>query len=127
MCSNKILLVEDHPDNSQLFMQFLEWKGYETRLAQSCEEVLQALEIFRPDLILLDILMAGKSGLELIQDIHKDRAHSSVSIVAFSALDARETIEKARAAGCSGYIQKPIRLDDLAARVKYYLTRCKEI
>ncbi len=103
-----ILVVDDNATNLKLAGDLLEFEGYTVLRARDATEVQQILEGVQPALILMDIQMPGMDGLTLTRLIKSDAANSSIRIVAMTAFAMKGDEEKAIAAGCDGYITKPI-------------------
>jgi two-component system cell cycle response regulator DivK len=121
MPGEPILVVDDAPINLKLTRILLEHEGYDVRTATCAEEALQVLESFRPRLVLADIQMPGVDGLEMTRRIKQDPRNRDVLVVALTALAMEGDEESAIAAGCDGYITKPIDTRRLAERVRGYL------
>lgn len=103
----RILIIEDNPDNMKLFRALLTLKGHEVRGLTTGDGVLDALDSFRPELVLLDIQLPGKDGYSLIREI-RGSSWASARVVALTAHAMTGDREKARAAGFDDYITKPI-------------------
>lgn len=103
-----VLIVDDNVDNQELTRFLLEAAGFQVRLAQDAEAALTILKTFRPQLILMDVQLPGMDGLELTRRLRQDPALREVIIVALSAYAMKRDKDSARAAGCDGYISKPI-------------------
>jgi CheY-like chemotaxis protein len=103
-----ILIVDDNPTNLKLARVVLAAEGYEVRVAVDAEEALALLDSFHPRLILMDLQLPGMDGLTLTRRLKGDPATSGVAIVALTAYAMKGDEEKARQAGCDGYITKPI-------------------
>lgn len=104
-----MLVVDDHPMNLELVEALLEPEGYRVRTAASASEALELVAGgYRPDLILMDIQMPGMDGLELTGRLRSDPACSGVRIIALTAYAMVGDEERMLAAGCDGYIPKPI-------------------
>ena len=116
-----ILVVDDNPMNLKLVRVLLAAEGYEVHTAHDAQEVLEALESWRPDLILMDLQLPGMSGLELTRQLKTDPATRDIPIVALTAYAMKGDEEKARASGCDGYISKPIDTRTLHQSVAGYL------
>jgi CheY-like chemotaxis protein len=105
----RILVVDDHVLNRKLVCDLLALEGYEV---QQCEDAQQALEMLSrgvpPDLVLMDISLPGMDGLTFTRQLKADPQFAGIRIVALTALAMKGDEEKALAAGCSGYITKPI-------------------
>ncbi len=121
MPGEPILIVDDTPVNLKLTRILLEHEGYDVRTANSAEEALTLLETFRPRLVLADIQMPGVDGLEMTRRIKRDPRNSGILVVALTALAMKGDEERAMAAGCDGYITKPIDTRALGDRVRSYL------
>jgi len=118
-----ILIVEDNETNLRLFTYLLSSKGYEVRGAGDAPEALQLLQTFRPRLILMDLQLPGTNGYELTRTIKADLALREIPIIALTAYAMRGDEEKARAAGCDGYVTKPIDTRAFAARIAEFLAK----
>jgi CheY-like chemotaxis protein len=103
-----VLIVDDHPANMKLLSFLLLNAGYDVRMAADATEALQVLQNFHPRVILMDIQLPGMDGLELTRRLKADPAFSAVSIVAVTASAMKGDEEKARRAGCDGYVTKPV-------------------
>jgi CheY-like chemotaxis protein len=103
-----ILIVDDNPANLKLARVLLSAEGYEVRVAVDAEEALALLDSFRPRLILMDLQLPGMDGLTLTRHLKADPATRGVAILALTAYAMKGDEEKALAAGCDGYVTKPI-------------------
>ncbi|MFT9847349.1 response regulator [Aneurinibacillus sp. REN35] len=123
----RILLVEDNPSNRELFIEILQLKPeYEVHVAESGIEALEMLEIFRPDLILMDIHMPRMDGLAVTRTIKSIPELASIPIVALSALAMKSDIKSALEAGCIGYITKPVRIRSFLEKIETYMLQDKQ-
>ncbi len=95
--------------------------GYDVRTAPDAEEALRVLDSFSPRLILMDLQLPGMDGLELTRRLKADPARRGIIIVALTAYAMRGDREKALAAGCDGYVSKPIDTDGLPTVVAAHL------
>lgn len=111
MAGESILIVDDNPTNLKLARLVLSDGGYDVRTANDAEEALRLLSSYKPRLILMDVQLPGIDGLELTRRLKSDPAYSGIVIVALTAYAMKGDEEKARAAGCDGYITKPIDPD----------------
>lgn len=122
MISRKtILYVEDNSDNRRLVRRVLEAEGFAVIEAPTALKALSALEIESPDLILMDINMPDMDGYTLTARIRAMPAYNLVPIVAVTANVMRGDREKSLKAGCDGYIQKPIDIDQLPEQVERFI------
>ncbi len=106
-----VLVVDDSPVNLKLVLTLLTMAGYQVRGATDAEDALRVLDGFTPQLILMDVQMPGIDGLELTRRLKADPARRRIRIVALTAYAMKADERKALAAGCDGYIAKPIDLD----------------
>lgn len=119
--SDQILIVEDEP-NIVLPLQFsLEQKGYAVTVANSGEEALALFPDYKPDLILLDIMLPGIDGYEVCQKIRENSEMNSVKIVYLSAMGRDIDVSKGIALSADDYIIKPFSISDVLARIRELL------
>ncbi len=116
-----ILLVEDNALNRKLARNALRSRGFRVVEADSGEEALSAVRRCRPDLVLMDLQLPGMDGLETTRRIKADPATTAIQVVALTAHAHRADEARAREAGCSGFITKPIRLAQFASQIESYL------
>ena len=114
---NKLLIVDDNAVNLKLMRVLLAKEGYETRTAGDAEEALAVMETFKPRLILMDLQLPGMDGLQLTRQLKADPRTKDILIVALTAYAMKGDEEKARAAGCDGYVAKPIDTRDLGIKI----------
>jgi two-component system cell cycle response regulator DivK len=119
--AESILVVDDNLDNRDLTRILLECEGYEVRLAEDAAQALGMFETYRPKLILMDVQMPGMDGLELTRRLRQKPVLQDVIIVALSAYAMAAEKANALAAGCDGYITKPINTRTFAGTVAQYL------
>jgi two-component system alkaline phosphatase synthesis response regulator PhoP len=119
----RILIVDDEP-NIVLSLEFLmEQSGYEVAIARDGEEALVQMEAFRPDLVLLDVMLPLRSGFEVCQKIRENRAWDRVKVVMLSAKGRELDTSKGLALGADAYITKPFSTKDLIEEVRALLAR----
>ena len=121
MHGDPVLIVDDNPQNLKLARVLLASEGYEVRTAVDAEEALSVLETFAPRLILMDLQLPGMDGLELTRRLKADPARRHILVVALTAYAMKGDDDKARAAGCDGYVSKPIDTERLPTLVAAYL------
>lgn len=112
-----ILIVEDNPANLLLAGAVLRRAGHRIREARSAEEARERLEAATPDVVLMDVQLPGEDGLSLTRSIKANPATASVVIVALTAHAMAEDRARALAAGCDGYLAKPIDTRTLACEI----------
>ncbi len=119
--SQNILYVEDNVDNRVLVRRILMAEGYKVLEAQDAYEALQVVQQQKPDLILMDINMPEIDGYTLTARFKGMPGLNSVPIIALTANVMRGDRERSLDAGCDGYIQKPIDVDQLPVQIKRFL------
>jgi CheY-like chemotaxis protein len=117
----KILVVEDNEQNRYLIQYMLEKGGYGVFLAQNGKEGVAMAVRERPDLILMDIQLPDMDGLEVTRRIRASEADDTIPIVAVTSFAMTGDREKALAAGCNGYIEKPINPETFLEEIRKYL------
>jgi CheY-like chemotaxis protein len=123
MSTARILVVDDNPTNLKLVSDVLEFDGYRILKADDAEEAQSIIRQCPPDLILMDIALPGMDGLTLTRLLKDDATTRHIPIVALTAFAMKGDDQKARAAGCDGYITKPIDTRALAGQVAEFLAR----
>ena len=118
-----ILYVEDNPDNRLLVRRVLLAEGYSLVEAKDADEAIGVLNNSHPDLILMDINMPGVDGYTLTTQIKSMPGFERVPIIAITANVMRGDRERTLQAGCDGYIQKPIDIDQLTREIERFLAR----
>jgi two-component system cell cycle response regulator DivK len=116
-----VLCVEDNPDNRVLVRRILQAEGYRVLEASNAFEGLQQALVQRPDLILVDVNMPQIDGLTFASRIKAYPGLAVVPVVAITANVMHGDRERTLAAGCDGYIQKPVDVDSLPAQVARFL------
>ena len=116
-----ILVVDDHPQNTELLEAHLVPQGYEVVKAASGEDALKILSGHQIDLVLLDVMMPGMSGFEVLEKIRADKKTRLIPVVMLTVLKETEDRVKSLEAGCDDFISKPFDRQVLLARVKSLL------
>ncbi len=117
-----ILLVDDNPTNLQLLFGTLKGLGHKLLVAKSGEDALKVAQWAHPDLILLDIMMAGIDGFETCAKLKEDPQTEEIAVIFLSALDDTEDKIKGLSLGAVDYIAKPFQAEEVIARVETHLT-----
>lgn len=116
-----ILVVEDNPANQLLTTSVLNRDGFETELADSAEDALACIKARRPDLILMDVQLPGMDGLTFAKLLRSVPEAAGVPVVALTSHAMRGDRERAIAAGCVGYLSKPIDTRTLGVELRAVL------
>lgn len=116
----KVLIVDDEP-NIVILLQFLMKKsGFETSVARDGDEALLEVERFRPDLVLLDVMMPRRDGYEVCQ-VLRSSGWTDLKIVMLTAKGRETEMTKGLTAGADAYVTKPFSTAELVATVKRLL------
>lgn len=116
-----ILIVDDNPSNAELLRELLAARGYRCNTVEHAEEAETEIRRELPDLILLDVVMPGKSGYQLCRELKNDPATRLIPVVFITGLTDRLDRIKGIEAGADDFLNKPIAPEELFARVKSLL------
>jgi two-component system, cell cycle response regulator DivK len=119
--TKRILVVEDQADNLQILRDLLASAGYDMIEAGDGEQGVRAAKAHRPDLILMDIQLPVLDGYEATRQIKADPALQAIPIIVVTSYALGGDEDKARAAGCDGYVPKPYSPRQLLAKIREYL------
>ncbi|MDJ0783473.1 MAG: response regulator [Desulfosarcinaceae bacterium] len=117
----KVLVIEDNPKNRKLIKRLLEIHGFEVLEAEDAETGIQLAGDCHPDLILMDIQLPGMDGLEATKIIKNTPAISQINIIALTSYAMQGDSDKAKSAGCDGYITKPINTREFVGQIKGFI------
>ena len=117
----RILYIEDNPDNRMLVKRVLEAEGYTLLEAANAHDGMRQVLAQAPDLILMDINLPEVDGYTTTARIKSTPGLERVKVIAVTANVMKGDREKTLAAGCDGYIQKPIDVDQLPAQIARFL------
>ena len=123
--NEKILIVEDNPQNMRLIEMVLRAKGYTLLKATDGEEALDVAMRERPDLILMDIQLPKMNGLEVTRKLRETPAFSHIPIIALTAYAMKEDKERFINGGCDAYLPKPIDIRELPGMIAEMLHNTK--
>ena len=118
---SKILVVDDEPELTEIVKEFLEGSGYVVKTENTSQKAIETAKTFRPDLILLDIMMPGKDGYEICKEIKRDPAIQNVPVIFLTGKEALEDKQKSYQVGGDLYIKKPFSCESLLGIVKMVL------
>ena len=105
--SATVLVVDDNDDNVRIMSTILLGRGFEVRIARNGQEALRSVEQQRPDLILLDVMMPGMNGMDVLDAIKADPRNASVPIIMVTAKDQDQDVLDGYRFGAEYYITKP--------------------
>ena len=119
----RILVIEDSPANMELAVLLLEEAGYSVFSAMDAEAGLLLARTEQPDLILMDIHLPGMDGLEATTLLKQNNATRAIPVIALTAMAMRGDEQRILAAGCDGYIAKPLRYQELWKMIETELAK----
>jgi DNA-binding response OmpR family regulator len=121
--TGRILIVDDVEDNRVVLDRQLRRAGFETSMCEDGVKALAEIARDRPDLVLLDWMMPNLSGLDTLKAIRDHHDANALPVIMCTARDEESSIGSAIEAGANDYVQKPIRMPVLLARITAQLTR----
>jgi len=127
MAGEKILIVEDNLMNMELATDLLEASGYIVIQAGVAEKGIELARAELPDLILMDIGLPGMDGLEATAVLKQDPATKDINVVVLTAHAMKGDEEKALAAGCAGYITKPVDTREFPKTVARFIDSAGDV
>ena len=119
----KVLVIEDNAANMTLAVFLLQSAGHTVLTATDAEAGLTLAKVERPELILMDIQLPGMDGLEATMLLKQDESTRASPVIALTALAMKGDEERIRAAGCDGYIAKPMRYQEFLATIATQLAQ----
>lgn len=122
-----VLIVDDVPENLSLLHDALDEAGYMVLVATNGESALQSARKNRPDVILLDALMPGMDGFEVAQRLKVDFTTQNIPIIFMTGLTETENVVAAFASGCADYVTKPIKPQEVLARIAAHMQNARQI
>lgn len=123
MKNETILIVEDNPINLKLAKLLLVIEGYKVETAIDGDKALELLKTIHPHLILMDLQLPGMNGLDLTRILKADPKLKDICIVALTAYAMKGDEERVLAAGCDGYMTKPISASLFHLQIAQYLKK----
>lgn len=119
----KVLIVDDDRDTREMLALALEVEGFEVAQIPNGIKLISALEVDRPDVILLDVMMSWIDGFELCRSIRRNDAFSKIPIVFVSAKKGAEDVRRGLDAGAADYFTKPVDMPRLTDRLRELSTQ----
>ncbi len=117
----RVLIADDEPNIVASLEFLMEQAGFEVRVAANGEQALELAASFRPDLVLLDIMLPKKSGYEVCQRLKSDPATRDMKVVMVSAKGRDVEVAKGVELGADAYVVKPFSTRELVAKVREML------
>jgi len=119
-----ILLIEDEPIFQKTIGQFLEKEGYQTKSALDGQIGLTLAKKFKPDLILLDLILPKKDGFEVLKELKKDEATKDIPVIILTNLEGGTDVEKALSLGATTYLVKAnYELEEVVKKIEQTLNQ----
>lgn len=115
--AKKVLIADDEPNIVTSLEYLMTKSGYEVAVARNGEEALALVETFKPDLVLLDVMMPQRSGYEVCQTMRESAQWRHIKIVMLSAKGREAEVSKGLSLGADAYVTKPFSNRELIARV----------
>lgn len=115
--TRKVLIVDDEPNIVTALEFLLKRSGYDVRLAANGAEALEQVEAYRPDVVLMDVMMPIKSGFEVCQRMRERPELAQIKIVMLSAKGSEAEVSKGLSLGADLYITKPFSTQELVATI----------
>ena len=123
--ARRILIVDDEPNIVDSLEFLMRGSDYEVRVARNGDEALRRAESFRPDLVLLDVMMPRKSGFEVCQKIRENPARRDVKIIMLTAKGSNAERDRGLNFGANAYVTKPFSTNELMNTVRALLPASK--
>lgn len=119
---NSILIIDDDPDIRLTFFQLLSLQDYNVITLPDGENIFKTLEENEIDLIILDIMLPGKSGIDILSELKNHKKFKHIPVIMFTAKDTEDTLQKAFELGANDFIAKPVKsVTELLARINAHI------
>jgi len=115
--SKKVLIADDEPNIVTSLEYLMQKRGYEVKVARNGDEALALVESFRPDVVLLDVMMPRRSGYEVCQQIRERADWRHIKVVMLSAKGREAEVNKGLSLGADSYVTKPFSNQELIAKI----------
>ena len=116
-----LLIIDDNPTNLEVIVDYLEESGFEIIVARNGEMGLKRAQVWKPNMILLDVMMPGIDGFEICQRLKADESTKDIPVIFMTALDSTEDQLKGFQVGGVDYVTKPIQHEEVLARISTHL------
>ncbi|MFA5507209.1 MAG: response regulator [Vulcanimicrobiota bacterium] len=123
--SAKVLVVDDEPNVLRSLVQYLTIEEFTVETASNGQEALEKVDSFNPELILLDVMMPGMDGFEVLDKVKEKPGHSDTPVIMLTAKDQSSDVLKGYQSGATSYLVKPFNLDELVETINQTLERSK--
>ena len=120
MAGELILIVEDNDKNLKLARDLLQFKGYRTLEANTAEAGIALAASHAPDLVLMDIQLAGMDGITALHQLRAEERTASIPVIALTAFAMKDDRERFLAAGFDGYLDKPINIREFPEHIRRF-------
>lgn len=121
--SASILVVDDDINVVEILTEFLRNKGYITESAGNGEEALQKYDLFKPDLVVLDVVLPKKDGFQVCDEIRARDIHRDVPVIMISGNTVQDTVVQGYHSGAQDYVKKPFSLKEIHAKIDNLLAQ----
>jgi DNA-binding response OmpR family regulator len=121
----KLLIVDDSTDLLYSLQKLLTFYDYTIRAAKNSKTLMKELESFQPDIILIDVLLAGEDGREICKTLRGNSANNKITLILFSA--SSKHLENYKECGADGAIEKPFGMADLINKIKLAILNRKAV
>lgn len=126
MTKRKILIVDDDPQIRKILERMLTDPVYDVRMVSNGDSALREIQADPPDLVILDIMMPGMSGIEVCREIRKIRPQENIQVLMLSAKDSQSDRRRALEYGADDYVTKPFHIASLARKIEYMFEKRQE-
>lgn len=117
----RILVVDDEPDVVMIIKTALQAEGYDVASAMNGPDALEEAAEARPDLIILDVMMPGMTGFEVLKVLKSEARTATIPVIMLTGVSDRKKMQEALSSGIEYYVVKPFDFDDLLSKIKQAL------
>lgn len=127
MYGEKILVVDDNIENCNMMADLLDQWGYRVKEAHQGKEVLPLLKQFRPDLLLLDVMLPGMNGFEICKRIKQSPETENIAVIMLTVLDEAEDRARGLSVGADLFISRPVNYKELRRQIEFVLAKKRKV